>query len=97
MKHKTLSTLSLVVAAAALTACGEKPQEMSSTGSDAAPYTGVGQSQYQQPGWKVGDKASWEQFIRSLIERGLKGVRLVVGDRCAGLVSTVNAMLPGAG
>ena len=43
------------------------------------------------------DKASWEQFIRSLIERGLKGVRLVVGDRCAGLVSTVNAMLPDAG
>ena len=28
------------------------------------------------------DKASWEQFIRSMIERGLKGVRLVVGDRC---------------
>ena len=35
------------------------------------------------------DKASWEQFIRSMIERGLKGVRLVVGDRCAGLVATV--------
>ena len=43
------------------------------------------------------DKASWEGFLRSLIERGLKGVRLVVGDRCAGLVSTVNAMLPDAG
>ena len=42
------------------------------------------------------DKGSWEQFIRSLIQRGLKGVRLVVGDRCAGLVSTVNAMLPDA-
>ena len=42
------------------------------------------------------DKASWEGFLRSLIERGLKGVRLVVGDRCAGLVSTVDAMLPGA-
>ena len=41
------------------------------------------------------DAASWEQFIRSMIERGLKGVRLVVGDRCAGLVSTVNSMLPG--
>ena len=38
------------------------------------------------------DKASWEQFIRSMIERGLKGVRLVVGDRCAGLVSTVPAV-----
>ena len=42
------------------------------------------------------DRASWEGFLRSLIERGLKGVRLVVGDRCAGLVSTVNAMLPDA-
>ena len=32
-----------------------------------------------------------------MIERGLKGVRLVVGDRCAGLVSTVNSTLPKAG
>ena len=42
------------------------------------------------------DKAGWEQFIRSMIERGLKGVRLVVGDRCAGLVATVDSMLPKA-
>ena len=42
------------------------------------------------------DKASWEQSIRSMIERGLKGVRLVVGDRCAGLVATVGEMLPDA-
>lgn len=42
------------------------------------------------------DRASWEQFVRSLIERGLRGVRLVVGDRCAGLVATVNSMLPDA-
>lgn len=42
------------------------------------------------------DAASWEQFVRSMIERGLKGVRLVVGDRCAGLVSTVDSMLPDA-
>ena len=42
------------------------------------------------------DKASWEQFIRSMIERGLKGVRLVVGDRCAGIVATVGEMLPQA-
>ena len=41
------------------------------------------------------DAASWEQFIRSMIERGLKGVRLVVGDRCAGLVSTVTRCFPG--
>ena len=42
------------------------------------------------------DRDSWEQFVRSMIERGLKGVRLVVGDRCAGLVATVGAMLPQA-
>lgn len=42
------------------------------------------------------DSASWEQFFRGMIERGLRGVRLVVGDRCAGLVSTVNSMLPKA-
>ena len=42
------------------------------------------------------DAASWEQFFRSMVERGLRGVRLVVGDRCAGLVSTVNSMLPNA-
>lgn len=42
------------------------------------------------------DSASWEQFVRGMIERGLKGVRLVVGDRCAGLVPTVNSMLPKA-
>lgn len=43
------------------------------------------------------DSASWEQFVRGMIERGLRGVRLVVGDRCAGLVSTVRSMLPRAG
>ena len=42
------------------------------------------------------DRDSWEQFVRSMIERGLKGVRLVVGDRCAGLVATVGSMLPKA-
>ena len=42
------------------------------------------------------DAASRERFFRSMIERGLRGVRLVVGDRCAGLVSTVNSMPPNA-
>ncbi len=31
-----------------------------------------------------------------MVERGLKGVRLVVGDRCAGPVATVGSMLPKA-
>ena len=69
--HKVLTTLSLVVAAAALSACGEQPQEMGGTRSDAAPYAGVGKSQYQQPGWKVGDKASWEQQLKSRAQYGM--------------------------
>lgn len=69
--RNTLMTLSLVAAAAALSACGEKPQEMGGTRSDAAPYAGVGKSQYQQPGWKVGDKASWEQQLKSRAQYGM--------------------------
>ena len=42
------------------------------------------------------DAAGRERFFRSMIERGLRGVGLVVGDRCAGLASTVNSMLPNA-
>ena len=42
------------------------------------------------------DAAGRERFFRSMIERGLRGVGLVVGDRCAGLVSTVDSMPPNA-
>ena len=42
------------------------------------------------------DAAGRERFFRSVIERGLRGVGPVVGDRCAGLVSTVNSMPPNA-
>ena len=42
------------------------------------------------------DSASREQSFRGMVERGLKGVRLVAGDRCAGLASTVNSMPPKA-
>jgi transposase-like protein len=42
------------------------------------------------------DAASWQNFVSPLTSRGLKGVRLVVGDRCAGLVSTVGELLPEA-
>ena len=42
------------------------------------------------------DSESWREFIKSMLARGLKGVRLVTGDRCAGLVAAVNELLPGA-
>ena len=42
------------------------------------------------------DSESWLEFIKGMLARGLKGVRLVTGDRCAGLVAAVNELLPGA-
>lgn len=42
------------------------------------------------------DAAGRERFFRSMVERGLRGVGPVVGDRCAGLISTVNSMPPNA-
>ena len=40
------------------------------------------------------DAASWEQFIRSMIERGLKGVRLVVRPRGPGLTGPAACNAP---
>ena len=42
------------------------------------------------------DKASWVEFFRGLKERGLRGVRLVIGDRCLGLVEAAREVLPEA-
>ena len=67
-------TLSIAAAALTLglTACGDQPQEMNSAGvkQDGAPYTGVGQSQYAQSGWKTGDKDSWEQQLKARAQYG---------------------------
>lgn len=33
------------------------------------------------------DKESWSSFLRYLKERGLKGVRLIVSDKCLGFTA----------
>lgn len=71
MMHKRFCALGLLVAAAALSACGEQPQAMGGSRSDAAPFVGVGKSAFQQPGWKTGDKASWEQQLRARAQYGM--------------------------
>ena len=40
------------------------------------------------------DKESWLKFLRSLKERGLSGVRLMVGDKCLGLVEAIKEVYP---
>jgi putative transposase len=61
---------------------------------------GVGQSGYREilavsEGAKE-DKASWTSFLRELKQRGLKGVQLIVSDKCLGLVENLAEFYPEA-
>jgi hypothetical protein len=40
------------------------------------------------------NKSGWSAFLRHLVDRGLKGVRLVISDACRGLVESVADFLP---
>jgi len=42
------------------------------------------------------DKESWNNFLRHLKKRGLKGVRLFVSDKCLGLVESLANFYPSA-
>lgn len=57
-------TMLILAAAAALAACGEKPQTASGAKQDAAPHTGTGKT-FVQSGWKQGDKTSWESQLKA--------------------------------
>ena len=61
---------------------------------------GVGQGGYREilgvsEGAKE-DKASWTSFLRELKQRGLKGVQLIVSDKCLGLVENLAEFYPEA-
>ena len=42
------------------------------------------------------DKASWVSFFRWLRGRGLDGVKLIVGDKCMGMLEAVGEVFPDA-
>lgn len=42
------------------------------------------------------DKASWVSFFQWLKGRGLDGVKLIVGDKCLGMLEAVGEVFPGA-
>lgn len=69
MSSRTATTLMAVLAVAALAACGEKPQTGAGIRSDAPPYAGSG-SNFTQPGWKAGDKVSWESQLKARQQYG---------------------------
>ncbi len=49
-----------------LSACGESPQNLAGSRFDSASHSGsaVGPA-YTVPGWKAGDKTSWEQQLKA--------------------------------
>lgn len=42
------------------------------------------------------DRDSWQNFLKSLKERGLDGTQLFIGDRCLGLLEAVHEVFPAA-
>jgi len=48
----------------ALAACGEKPQTAAGVKSDAPAFQGA-ENKFVAPGWKPGDKTSWEQGLKA--------------------------------
>jgi transposase-like protein len=40
------------------------------------------------------DKSGWQAFLRHLKKRGLRGVRLIVSDKCLGLVESAAEVFP---
>ncbi|HSV34220.1 MAG TPA: hypothetical protein VLI46_01625 [Ramlibacter sp.] len=62
---RALTVLGGAAAVLALAACGEKPQTLESgVKVDSQAYQGTGMA-YAAPGWKQGDKASWEQQVKN--------------------------------
>ena len=42
------------------------------------------------------DKASWVNFFQWLKSRGLDGVKLIIGDKCLGMLEAVGEVFPDA-
>ncbi|MGQ3001170.1 MAG: hypothetical protein ACT6UH_12115 [Hydrogenophaga sp.] len=83
MMRRFALTTTVAAALLALTACGEKPQEMNAAGvkQDNAPYQGVGSSQYANTNWKAGDKTSWEQQLKTRAQYGQNDYTRMGGNK----------------
>lgn len=78
----------------------EKVREDSEVGNQAAVLAmGVNELGYREPlGLMVmptEDEESWKLFLRSLLERGLKGVKLVISDKHLGIKAAVSQIFNG--
>jgi hypothetical protein len=69
---RAASAVSILLATVALSACGETPQNASAAGvkADRPVYQGVGDSPFVAPGWKAGDRTSWQQALKARAQYG---------------------------
>ena len=64
------SMLIVAVAVMALAGCGERTQTINTnSGVDTHAFQGTG-TQFAAPGWKQGDKTSWEQQLKTRTQNG---------------------------
>ena len=67
---RTLYLCCVVAAVAALSGCTERPQALQPGSKlDAQAFSGAGAA-YTSPGWKPGDKTSWEQHLKTRTQQG---------------------------
>ncbi len=67
---RTSLALAAAAAVAALSACGDKTQTLQSgVKVDSQSFQGTGMP-YAVPGWKQGDKVSWEQLVKTRTQQG---------------------------
>jgi hypothetical protein len=68
--RRTSLVLAAAAAVAALSACGDKTQTLQSgVKVDSQSFQGTGMP-YAVPGWKQGDKVSWEQQVKTRTQQG---------------------------
>jgi len=63
MKHSAWTVIALA-GVSLLAACGEQPQALGAGKTDAAAFQGADNA-FVVPGWKTGDKTSWEQAVKA--------------------------------
>jgi hypothetical protein len=64
---RLITLIPVVAALFGLLACGDKPQTRGGNKADAASFQGA-QNQFVVPGWKPGDKTSWEQGLKARMQ-----------------------------
>jgi hypothetical protein len=65
MRPGSLVSVAVGVGTALMVAgCGEEPQTATKRKVDASAFSGSTVSGYTAPGWKAGDKTSWEGQMR---------------------------------